>query len=103
MTQPPITLPPVPDGPDRPVILVRVYPGRQERAVESFQWDAELLARVGYHPVAQSYAEGRYPTWMVAVALVLCLFVVGIVLLALMAAHRPPGTLAVTYELRGAA
>ena len=85
------------------MILVRVYPGRQERAVESFQWDAELLARVGYHPVAQSYAEGRYPTWMVAVALVLCLFVVGIVLLALMAAHRPPGTLAVTYELRGAA
>jgi hypothetical protein len=55
-----IALPPVPDGPDRPVILVRVYPGYHEQAVE------------------------------------------GIVVLVYMAATRPPGSLAVTYTLRGA-
>jgi hypothetical protein len=38
-----ITLPPIPDGPDRPVILVRVYPGYHEQAVELFQIDAETL------------------------------------------------------------
>lgn len=100
MTAPPIALPPIPEGLDRPTILVRVYPGRHERAIEAFQWDADELARVGYVPIGQSYAEGHYPGWMVATALVLCLFVVGIALLAFMAAHRPPGTLAVTYRLR---
>jgi hypothetical protein len=95
-----IELPPVPEGPDRPTILARVYPGTHERAVELFQQDAELLAGHGYLPVGQSYADGRYPLWMVAVALVLCLIVIGIALLAVMAAVRPEGTLAVTYELR---
>ena len=53
-----IALPPIPEGPDRPVILVRVYPGYHEQAVELFQVDAEELAAHGYVPVAQRTRKG---------------------------------------------
>jgi hypothetical protein len=96
----PIDLPPVPAGPDRPVILARVYPGRHEAAVELFQADAELLTAHGYFPVGQSYAEGRYSDTWVLVATVLVIVGIGLFMLVYMAAVRPPGNLAVTYELR---
>ena len=95
-----IDLPPPPEGPDRPVILVRVYPGYHEEALELFQIDADDLAVHGYVPVAQSYAEGRYAGWYVTLAAILVIFVIGIILLVYMAATRPPGNLAVTYMLR---
>jgi hypothetical protein len=95
-----IDLPPPPQGPDRPVILVRVYPGYHEEALELFQIDAEDLAVHGYVPVAQSYAEGRYAGWYLTLAAILVIFVIGIILLVYMAATRPPGNLAVTYMLR---
>jgi hypothetical protein len=98
----PIELPPVPRDADRPVILARVYPGYHEAAVELFQQDAENLAAVGYHPVGQSYAEGRYATWMIVLAVVLVLVAIGLLMLLYMAAVKPPGSLAVTYELRDA-
>ena len=97
-----IAMPPIPDGPDRPAILVRVYPGYHEEAVELFQIDAEDLAVHGYVPVAQSYAEGRYAGWYVTLAAILVIFLIGIVLLVYMAATRPPGNLAVTFMLRTA-
>ena len=97
-----VTLPPIPDGLDRPVILVRVYPGYHEQAVELFQIDAEDLAVHGYVPVAQSYAEGRYAGWYVTLAAILVVVVIGIVVLVYMAATRPPGNLPVTYMLRTA-
>jgi hypothetical protein len=97
-----IGLPPAPDGPDRPVVLARVYPGIHVRAVELFQIDAEDLAIHGYLPVAQSYAEGRYSPAFVAMSTILVLFLVGLLLLLYMAAVRPPGNLAVTYMLRDA-
>ena len=95
-----VPLPPVPSGPDRPVILVRVYPGDHEHAVELFQIDAEDLAAHGYVPIAQSFVEGRYPGWFVILAAVLVIFLVGVLALAYIFATRPPGTLAVTYMLR---
>jgi hypothetical protein len=95
-----VELPPPPEGPDRPVVLVRVYPGFHEEALELFQVDAEILAPDGYVPVAQSYAEGRYAGWYVTVATILVIFAIGILLLIYMAAVRPPGNLAVTYVLR---
>jgi hypothetical protein len=98
--RPTIELPPPPEGPDRPVVLVRVYPGYHEQAVELFQVDAEDLAIRGYVPVAQSYAEGRYAGWYVTLAAVLVIVAIGILLLLYMAAVRPPGNLAVTYMLR---
>jgi hypothetical protein len=103
MPSPPIPLPPVPSGPDRPIILARVYPGYHEAAVELFQMDAELLTAHGYVPIGQSYAEGRWRTGLVVLAIVLCLVLIGLPLLAYMVAVRPPGSLAVSYELRGSA
>ena len=96
----PIELPPAPTGPDRPVILARVYPGRHESAVELFQEDAELLTANGYFPVGQSYSEGRYSDTWVLLATVLVFVGIGLLMLIYMAAVRPPGNLAVTYELR---
>jgi hypothetical protein len=100
--KPLIELPPPPEGPNRPVVLVRVYPGYHEQAPELFQIDAENLALHGYDPIAQSYAEGRYAGWYVTLAAILVIFVIGIVLLVYMAATRPPGNLAVTYLRRDA-
>jgi hypothetical protein len=98
----PIQLPPVPEGADRPTILARVYPGYHEQAVELFQEDAEILSTHGYFPVGQSYADGRYSsTFTLAVGL-LVLIGIGLLFLLFMAAVRPPGSLAVTYELRAA-
>lgn len=92
--------PPPPQGPDRPTILARVYPGYHETAVEAAQADAAHLAASGYYPVAQSYALGRWSQRWVLLALVLSLFVIGVPILLYMLLVSPPGSLAVTYELR---
>ncbi len=94
-----IELPPPPTGPDRPVILARVYPGHHEQAVELFQLDADILAAHGYLPVGQSYAMGRWSPTLEILAAVLILVGIGLILLLYMAAVRPPGSLAVTYVL----
>jgi hypothetical protein len=91
---------PPPDGPERPMILVRVYPGYHEAALEAAQWDAETLTAQGYYPVAQSYATGRWSGRWVAGSMLLSLVVIGIPLLVYMLLVDPPGSLAVTYELR---
>ena len=96
----PVELPAAPDGPDRPVILARVYPGYHEQATELYQMDAENLAGLGYLPLTVSYAEGRYASWFITLSCVLVIFAIGIVMLIYMAAVKPPGTLAVTYVLR---
>jgi hypothetical protein len=92
-----IDLPSPPEGPDRPVVLARVYPGYHEHATELFQMDAEMLALHGYLPHGQSYAEGRWAQWLIVVATILVLIVIGGVLLVYMAVTRPPGTLSATY------
>ncbi len=92
-------LPPAPTGPDRPTILARIYPGIHEAAVELFQMDAELLADQGYLPVGQSYAEGRWRTSVVILVILASAVVIGLPFLAYMIVVRPPGSLAVTYEL----
>jgi hypothetical protein len=97
-----LQMPPAPSGAERPVILARVYPGTHEAAVEFAQQDAEALVAYGYYPVAQSYAEGRYSNLAIALAVVLSLFGIGLFFLLVMAAVRPVGTLAVTYERRDA-
>lgn len=95
-----IRLPPPPTGPERPVVLARVYPGYHEQAIELFQIDAEDLALHGYVPVSQSYADGRYSPGFVTLSTLLVFVAIGIFLLLYMAAVRPPGSLAVTYMLR---
>jgi len=98
---PRVPLPPAPSDTDRPQILARVYPGVHEAAVELFQMDAELLAGHGYVPIGQSYAEGRWRTSLVVLIIILSLFAIGLPFLAYMVVARPPGSLAVAYELRG--
>jgi hypothetical protein len=100
---PKIELPPAPDGPDRPFILARVYPGYIENATELFQMDAENLAVRGYLPITVAYAEGHYPSWFIAVSCVLVFVAIGLVMLLFMAAVRPPGSLSVTYLRRESA
>ncbi len=103
MPRRPVKLPPVPEVGDRPVILARIYPGYHEEAVELFQEDAENLATHGYFPIGQSYADGRYADRWVLFAALLVLIGIGVLILIYMAAVRPRGSLAVTYELRGVA
>lgn len=95
-----VPLPPAPTDPERPTILVRVYPGYHETASELFQLDAEGLAEVGYFPVGQSYAEGRWRTSLVVLVVIASLFLIGLPFLAYVLVVRPPGSLSATYELR---
>ena len=97
-----VELPPAPEGPDRPIVLARVYPGYHEQATELFQADAEELAHHGYLPLTQSYAEGRYSRGTLIITTFLIFFGIGILMLLYMAAVRPPGNLAVTYVRRDA-
>lgn len=70
-------------------VVVRSYPGRtQADASVLFESDARQMAGHGYHPVSQSWADGRP-----GVKRVMALGVFAL-------AARPPGTLTVTYERR---
>ena len=102
MARKPILLPAIPTGEDRPVVLVRLCPGTHEDVARLLATDADALAEAGYRLVGQSYADGRYSVALVVLATVLVLVGIGLVMLAWMAAVRPAGTLAATYELRDA-
>ena len=81
-----------------PRVLVRRYRGRtQNDVVSSYQADAAALALEGYLPVTQSWAYGQWSTAVVFIAVILCLFLVGFVLVALMVVTKPDGDLLVTY------
>ena len=83
--------------------LVRTYRGRQQsQAIASYVKDAETLAQRGYAPVGQSWGDGQWDGGAFLIALILCLFGVGLILLAYMAIFRPGGSLCVTYRLRAA-
>ncbi len=69
-------------------VIVRSYKAkRQEEAAREFAKDATALARQGYQPVSQSWAEGRSGCLRV----VLLGFVGALV-------FKPAGTLSVTYR-----
>ena len=59
--------------------------------------ESQELAKHGYHPVNQSWAEGQWGPGAWLVALPLCLVFIGFVLLAYMLIVKPAGTLTVTY------
>jgi hypothetical protein len=98
-----LQMPEVPTGAERPTVLMRVYPGRHEAAVEWAQRDAEELVDHGYHPVGQSYAQGSYGLALAFIGVLLCPVGIGFVILLAMAAMPAAGSLAVTYELRDSA
>jgi hypothetical protein len=75
-----------------PATLVRVYRGAQQAdATAAFQRDSEDLARQGYCPVSQTWAQGQWGSGARLIAVLLMLIV------------HPVGTLTVTYTLRDAA
>ncbi len=80
--------------------LVRTYRGREQQdVVARYATDAEELAARGYEPVGQSWGDGQWDGALFLLALILCLFAIGLILLAYMAIIRPAGTLLVTYRL----
>ena len=89
-------------GADSPPVIVQTYRGRSQKdAVKWFTRDAARLSAAGYVPVAQSWAQGSWGCGAFAVALLLCLLLVGILVFIYMLVVKPNGTLTVTYSRRG--
>ena len=82
--------------------VVRIYKGSQSEATAAFQKDAVIMAAHGYVPTSQTWTPGEYGCGSFLVALLLCLLVIGILVFIYMLIVKPPGTLTVTYEYRGA-
>ena len=99
-----------------PPILVRTYSaGSQKEAALQMTGDAAELARYAYAPAGQSWAGGGYGSGVAWISLLLILLViaglayfwplilVAIVIVVVLPLAAPPGSLTVTYELRGTA
>jgi uncharacterized membrane protein len=86
-----------------PATLIRRYKGAQQAdALAAFEQDARELAKQGYEPVGQSWAEGQWGAAALLIALVLLVVLVGLLILMYMLLVKPAGTLTVTYALDGA-
>lgn len=86
---------PTPDGPP---VVVKTYKGHsQQDAAKWFTKDAPRWAAAGYAPVSQSWAQGSWGCGAFAVALLLCLVLVGLLVFVFMLVVKPDGTLTVTY------
>jgi hypothetical protein len=82
-------------------ILVRKYEGESEDAMaDAFHADAVELASQDYYPAGQHYVDGSWGCAATVVALVLCLFVIGLPIIGFMILNRPRGSLFVTYVFR---
>ncbi len=81
-------------------LIVKTYKGSQSEATADFQTDAMLMAKVGYFPTTQNYAQGTYGCGAFILALILCFLIIGFIVFLYMIIVKPKGTLAVTYELR---
>jgi hypothetical protein len=102
--RPPAPADPAPQGGRPPPILVRIYRARQQSdAVTQFQNDVAFLAKWGYRPISQSWAQGQWGAGTFLVALLLAVVLIGLLIFAYMLIVKPDGTLTVTYELADAA
>jgi uncharacterized membrane protein len=89
------------DPAPQPATLIRLYVGKQqEDAAAAFQVEAARLAAQGYYPVGQSWAAGQWGCGAWLFALVLCIFLIGILVFIYMLIVKPDGTLTVTDTLR---
>jgi hypothetical protein len=91
---------PMPTAGGMQPVLVRLYKGSQDQAMQAFQRDASVLAPLGYVPMSQSWAPGSWGCGAFLVALLLCIVLVGIVVFIYLLVVKPPGTLTVTYHLQ---
>jgi hypothetical protein len=83
-----------------PPVLTRTYHGKPGAVAMLQGADAEALAKRHYYPSSQSYVEGRWSGVAWVLALLACLFLVGILILFYMLADKPAGDLTVIYERR---
>jgi hypothetical protein len=82
--------------------MVRTYAGdNQQHAALLFAEDAPDLAAEGWTPVAQVWVAGEWPTSAYLAATVTVIFVIGLLLLIVMALYKPTRTLMVTYSRTG--
>jgi hypothetical protein len=86
-----------------PAALIRRYKAAQQAdALAAFEQDARELAKQGYEPVRESWAEGQWGAAALLIALVLLVVLVGLLVLMYMLLVKPAGTLTVTYARKGA-
>jgi hypothetical protein len=78
--------------------IVRTYKGEQQAdAIKAFQAEATALARAGYEPSSQSWAQGQWGFGAFLVALLLFVLLIGILVFLYLLVVKPEGTLTVTY------
>ncbi len=80
--------------------IIKTYKGNQEQATAAFQEDVPKMEAQGYHSISQTWAPGSYGCGAFLLALLLCLFIIGILVFIYMLIVKPAGTLSVTYEFR---
>ena len=85
---------------DLPPVLTRTYRGKPNDVEMLRAVDAEALARRGYFPSSQSFVEGQWSGAAWVLAVLACIFLIGIFMLVYMIAAKPAGTLTVIYERR---
>lgn len=81
-----------------PSTLIKTYEGRQSEATDDFMRHAKRLAEDGYVATSQSYAPGSYSGAAYFLAVFLCIFGIGFLILGYMLIVKPKGVLTVTYE-----
>lgn len=87
---------------DRPPTLTQVYRGAQQAdAVAAMRKDAEELAKWGYAPTSQSWAQGQWGGGAFLIAIVLMILLVGFLIFLYMLIVKPWGSLTVTYTKQG--
>jgi hypothetical protein len=80
-------------------VLVRTYAGQnQPEAAELYANDAPVLAAKGWTPVTQVWVADDWPQNAYLAATIAVIFVIGIVVLLVMALYKPVRTLMVTYR-----
>jgi len=82
-------------------VFIRGYGGRKyEELIEAYHRDAVLLLAQGYEPAGQHYVEGQWGIAWGLVALLLTVFLIGLIIWVPILTTRPTGTLTVTYVHR---
>ncbi|HAK78433.1 MAG TPA: hypothetical protein DCM71_16345 [Runella sp.] len=82
-------------------VIVKTYKGKEAAAMDAFRDDASNMAKMGYYPTSQSYATGNtYGLASYLLALILCAFAIGFVMIIYMILNDKKGILSVSYEYR---
>ena len=85
-------------------VFIRGYGGRKyEELIEAYHRDAVLLLAQGYEPAGQNYVEGQWGIAWGLLALLLTVFLIGLIIWVPLLTTRPTGTLTVTYIYRAGA